>query len=94
MPKKPAKLDLDALLPSWELTMRAERKAASTIKGYTTGVHSFLAWCTANGHPRALDKTLAKMWIADLLDAGAEPTTATARQLGLRRFNCIDCFTE
>lgn len=87
MPKIPPKLDLDALLPSWELTMRAERKAASTIKGYTTGVRSFLAWCTDNGHPPNLDKTLAKMWIADLLDAGAEPTTATARQLGLRRYS-------
>jgi len=87
MPKSPPKLDLDALLPSWELTMRAERKSASTIKNYTTGVRSFLAWCADNGHPPALDKTLAKMWIADLLDAGAEPSTATARQLGLRRFS-------
>ena len=87
VPKKLPKLDLDALLPSWELSMRAERKSASTIKNYTTGVRSFLAWCAANGHPAALDKTLAKMWVAHLLDAGAEPSTATARQLGLRRYS-------
>jgi len=86
VPKQTPKLDLDALLPSWELSMRAERKAASTITSYTRGVRSFLSWCTDNGHPRDLDKTLAKMWIADLLDAGAEPSTATARQLGLRRY--------
>ena len=67
--------------------MRAERKSASTIKNYTKGVRSFLEWCDDNRHPRALDKTLAKMWVADLLDAGAEPSTATARQLGLRRFS-------
>ena len=75
------------MLPSWELSLRAERKAPQTIKSYATGVRSFLAWCAENGHSPALDKTLAKMWVADLLDAGAEPATATARQLGLRRFS-------
>lgn len=75
------------MLPSWELSLRAERKAASTITSYSRGVRAFLAWCADNGHPAALDKTLAKMWVADLLDSGAEPTTATARQLGLRRFS-------
>ena len=87
MAKRPPDLDLEAMLPSWELSMRAERKSPSTIKGYTRGVRAFLSWCADNGHPPALDKTLAKTWVADLLDAGAEPSTATARQLGLRRFS-------
>lgn len=87
MPKTPPTLDLDALLPSWELSLRAERKSASTLRNYSTGVRSFLRWCADNGHAPALDKTLAKMWVADLLEAGAEPATARARQLGLRRFS-------
>ena len=85
--RKAVALDLEAMLPSWELSMRAERKSASTITNYARGVRSFLRWCADNGHSPALDKTLAKMWVADLLDAGAEPATATARQLGLRRFS-------
>lgn len=86
MSRKPVMLDLAALLPSWELAMRAERKAPQTIKGYGDGVRSYLRWCEAGGHAPALDRTLAKMWVADLLDGGAEPATARARQLGLRRF--------
>lgn len=87
MSRKPVPpLDLAALLPSWELALRAERKAPQTIKGYGDGVRSFLRWCAEQGHSPALDRTLAKMWVADLLDAGAEPATARARQLGLRRF--------
>lgn len=85
--RTPAAVDLEAMVPSWELSLRAERKAAQTIKSYTAGVRSFLGWCADNGHFPALDKTLVKTWVADLLDGGAEPATAVARQLGLRRFS-------
>jgi hypothetical protein len=30
--------DLAALLPSWQLSMRAERKSAATIASYSEGV--------------------------------------------------------
>jgi len=80
-------LDLAALLPSWELALRAERKSAQTIKSYGDGVRSFLRWCAEKGHSPALDRELVKGWVADLLDAGAEPATARARQLGMRRFS-------
>jgi len=33
------------LLPSWELSLRAQRKSPQTIKTYTDGVHRCLAWC-------------------------------------------------
>lgn len=84
---KPPSLDLAELLPSWELALRSERKSPQTIKSYGDGVRSFLRWCDERDHPPALDRTLVKTWVADLLDAGAEAATARARQLGLRRFS-------
>jgi site-specific recombinase XerD len=78
---------LVALLPSWELALRAERKSAQTIKSYGDGVRGFIRWCESNDHTPALDRDLVKGFVADLLDNGAEPTTARARQLGVRRFS-------
>jgi len=85
--RKPASLDLAALLGSWELALRAERKSPQTLKSYGDGVRGFLRWCETNGHAPALNRDLAKGFVADLLDAGAEPATARARQLALRRFS-------
>jgi site-specific recombinase XerD len=85
--RKPIFLDLAALLPSWELALRAERKSPQTIKSYGDGVRAFIRWCEDNGHSAALDRDLVKNFVADLLAAGAEPATARARQLGVRRFS-------
>jgi site-specific recombinase XerD len=78
--------DLAALLPSWRLAMRAERKSPGTIKVYTAGVTAFLRWCESTGTAPELTKTAVQYFIADLLDGGAEGATAQARQKGLRRF--------
>ena len=51
-------LDLVALLPSWELALRAERKSAQTIKSYGDGVRGFIRWCESNDHTPALDRDL------------------------------------
>jgi site-specific recombinase XerD len=87
MPRDPAPLDLAALLPSWELALRSERKSPATIKVYGDGVRAFLRWCENNSHLPALDRDLMKAFVADLLDAGAEPGTARTRQLAMRRFS-------
>jgi integrase len=71
--RKPPALDLAALLPSWELALRAERKSPQTIKSYGDGVRAFLRWCAENGHTPALDRDLVKNWVADLLDDGTDP---------------------
>jgi site-specific recombinase XerD len=84
---KPAPLDLAALLPSWELSLRAERKSPQTIKSYGDGLRAFLRWCDEHGHVPTLDRDLMKGFVADLLEGGAEPATARARQLGVRRFS-------
>jgi site-specific recombinase XerD len=88
MPNTPADLDLDlaALLPSWKVALRAERKSPQTVDSYTTGMRLFTDWCAANGHTPALDRGLVKAFVADLLDRGAEATTARSRQQAVRRF--------
>jgi integrase/recombinase XerD len=89
MPKRagqPATIDLAALLPSWELALRAERKSAETVKLYVGGVRHFLAWCATKGHPAALDRATVAAFTADLLEAGKEAATARAYQLSCRRF--------
>lgn len=84
---KPVSLDIPALLPSWELSLRAERKSPQTIKSYGDGVRAFLRWCENNDHTPALDRDLMKGFVADLLDAGAEASTARSRQLAMKRFS-------
>jgi integrase/recombinase XerD len=78
--------DLAALLPSWQLAMRAERKSAGTIKVYTDGVNKFLRWCAETGHPAELTKPTVQAFLADLLDEGAEANTAKSRDLALKRY--------
>jgi site-specific recombinase XerD len=80
-------LDLAELLPSWEVSLAAEHKSPQTIKSYGDSVRGFIRWCHDNGHTPALDRKLVQGFIAALLAGGAEPATARARQLGIRRFS-------
>jgi integrase/recombinase XerD len=79
--------DLSALVPSWELHLRAERKSAETLKAYLTGVRMYFAWCDRTGTPAVLDRRSVTAFTADLLDNGAEAATARNRQLAVRRFS-------
>lgn len=79
--------DLAELLGSWELSLRAERKSPQTVKAYGDGVRRFLAWCELTGAEPVLDRKTVAAFVADLLEAGAEPATARARHLALRRFS-------
>ena len=80
-------LDIAALLPSWVLAMRAERKSAGTIKTYSAGVRAFLRWCEATGTEPELTRVKVQAFVADMLEAGAEAATAHARLKGVRRFS-------
>jgi integrase/recombinase XerD len=84
--RSPDPPDLAALLKSWELHLRAERKSAETVKLYVGGVRYFLAWCEETATAAALDRPTVAAFVADLLDAGREATTARAYQLSCRRF--------
>jgi site-specific recombinase XerD len=79
--------DLADLLPYWEVHLRAERKSPATVKSYGDGVRQFLTWCERVQRPVVIDKQSVNAWVANLLDHGAEPATARARQLAVRRFS-------
>lgn len=78
--------DLAALLPSWQLALRSQGKAAGTVKAYTTGARSFLRWCAATGTPPQISRAAVQRFIGDLLEDGAEPATAVARLKEIRLF--------
>ena len=75
--------DLAGLLPSWQLALRAERKSPATVKSYTEGVATFLRWCDSNGTAAELTKTTVQTFVAELLESGRQPKTATARFLAI-----------
>jgi integrase/recombinase XerD len=77
--------DLAALLPSWELSLRAERKSPQTVKSYATGVEQYLAWCADNEMPAVLDRRQLAGFTDHVLD-NAQPATARARQLAVKRY--------
>lgn len=79
--------DLLALLDSWTLHLRAERKSAQTVKTYSDGVRSFIAWSQDTGTPPELDRRTVNTFIAALLESGREAATVRSRQLALRRFS-------
>ena len=86
MPKKPPAPNLDLLLPSWQLSLRADRKSETTLKTYSDGVRFYLTWC-AEQKAEPLERTSIRGWVAALLDKGNAPATARARQLAVRRFS-------
>ena len=79
--------NLSGLIDSWHLALRADRKSAQTIDSYIRGVRLFLRWCDEQGHPPVLDRPTVRAWVAHLLDEGAEPATARARLMALKRFS-------
>lgn len=85
MPKPPEPLNLKLLLPSWLLSLRADRKSEQTLKGYSDGVRFYLRWCE-RVHAEPLDRGSLRAWVSELMDGGNRPATARARQLAVRRF--------
>jgi len=59
---------LTALIASWELVLRAERKSPQTIKTYLDGLHRYLTWCSLHG-AEPMDRTSLNRFVADPLDA-------------------------
>ena len=77
--------DLAPLLPSWQLSMEAERKSPATVKTYMASARQYLDWCAGQGRPGVPDRRTAAAYIAGLLAHGAEPATANVRYRSLRR---------
>jgi site-specific recombinase XerD len=79
--------DLAELLPSWQMSLRAERRSKETLNAYTRGVRQFLIYCDRTGTAPVLSKAAVTAFIADLLETGAEPATARLRQTALKRYS-------
>jgi integrase/recombinase XerD len=83
--------DLRALLDSFLLHLRGQRKSPQTIKTYGDGIRVFLRWCEAESSEGirkfVLTSATVNTWVADLLEHGAEASTARSRQLAVRRFS-------
>jgi site-specific recombinase XerD len=79
--------DLTELLPSWQLALRAERKAPATVKSYTEGVAAFLRWCGASDTPAELTKRTVQTFVAELFENGQQPKTVSARLIAVKRFS-------
>lgn len=80
-------MELRDLLESWMLSLKVEHRAENTLKSYRAGVEAYLDWCAMDELPQAIDRSQVRTWISSLLDAGAEPATATARQSAMKRFS-------
>lgn len=85
VPKPPEPLNLELLLRSWLLSLRADKKSPQTIKSYGDGVRFYLAYC-AEHDLDPLARHSLRAWVVDLLDGGAQASTARSRQLAVRRF--------
>jgi site-specific recombinase XerD len=75
------------LLPSWHLALRSAHRSPRTIETYTAGINSFLQWCDRTGITPEITKPNAQAWVADLLDTGRQPATATTWLGALKRFS-------
>ncbi|WP_374159061.1 tyrosine-type recombinase/integrase [Mycobacterium sp. G7A2] len=78
--------DLAELTPSWVLTLRAQRKSKATIEQYEIAVRLFVRWCEANGHTPVIDRQLVQRFVADIMEGGVAPSTATLRLSALKQF--------
>ena len=77
---------LTALIPQWQLALRAENKSSGTIEVYTDGTRRYLRWC-ASVDVAPMARISLHTWMARMLDAGAAPGTVRTRQLAVRRFS-------
>jgi site-specific recombinase XerD len=74
------------MLGSWEVALAADRKSPKTIRVYGDGVRAFIRWCTDTDTDPILSRRTVAAFTVALLNAGAQPYTARARQQALRRF--------
>lgn len=79
-------VDLAAMLESWDLALRAQRKSRETVKSYTDGVKGFLRWCAETGTPPVLTKRNFQGYIAAITEI-REASTVVSRHLACRRFS-------
>lgn len=79
--------DYAELAGYWKISLRNQNLSAETIRSYVTGVEKFGAWCAAQGLDPDLSLNNVEAFTAGLMESGQSSSTATARQLPLKRFS-------
>lgn len=80
--------DIDALAPSWRLSLEAENKSPATLVSYGYATTQFAAFLRDRGMPtdvRALTREHIEAFLVELIEQRS-PATAEARYRGLRQF--------
>jgi site-specific recombinase XerD len=76
--------NLQELLTSWQVTLRAQRKSPETLRSYRLSVESFLDFCARQRVPAELTKPNVTAWLASLEDS--EASTVRLRLTTLKLF--------
>ena len=79
-------IDVDDLLPLWQMSLAAANKSQKTINGYIIGVNQYVTWLRDHDRPVTLNRRSVEEWSAYLLKT-LEPSTVRARQVALRQFS-------
>jgi site-specific recombinase XerD len=82
-----SEIDYRAEFDLWLINLKAERKSPQTIKSYGDGIRAFFGFCTEHQLQVELDRHTVNAFTANLLDRRLEASTATSRQLAVRRFS-------
>lgn len=78
--------DLRELAESWGVRLRATGKTRETIRVYLRNLEQYLAFCDRSGRV-PLKRSTMDAFIADLLDAGREGSTARGRLTACKQFS-------
>jgi site-specific recombinase XerD len=82
-----ADVEMQMLLDSWILRLRAARKSQHTIDSYRQGVTKFFRWAGERGiAPRPTERAVAE-FVLDLRDEGAASSTVANRFASLQMFS-------
>ena len=82
--------ELADLLSSWLLSFRAAQRSGKTLQTCSEGVRAFLKWCDQTGTPPELTRQAVTEFVADILDRGAQPNTATGLLVSQQRGSTAD----
>ncbi len=80
---------VEALLASWQRTLRAQRKSPRTITNYVYAVRAFTAWANREGcpvEPAAQTGADVENWILHQVDHGAADSSVALRFACLRQW--------
>lgn len=73
------------MLQSWQLALKAERRAAKTVETYSLGVRKFADW-KGDVDVAEVTRDDVRGWLVRLEAEGYEPSSVRARYGGLRQF--------